>query len=292
MSADIGPAPRSYLYVPGDRPAIMAKAVARGADALILDLEDAVPAAAKESARAGVAAFLAPRPAAGRAAPALWVRINPGEHGLADLDTVLCAAVSGICVAKTESAAEVAEVAATVDRLERERGIPTGSIRVSPLIESAAAVLAAPEIAAAPRVTRLQVGEADLCADLGVEPGADERELLWVRSRMVLVSAAAGIEPPVGPVSTDFADPSALRASTHALRRLGYRGRACIHPAQLAVVNEAFTPSAQEVARAREVLAGYEAALAAGTGVFVDAQGRMVDLAVVRNARRTLAAEH
>ncbi|GAA4988904.1 hypothetical protein GCM10023205_69920 [Yinghuangia aomiensis] len=120
----------------------------------------------------------------------------------------------------------------------------------------AAAVLAARDIAGAPRVRRLQVGEADLCAELGVEPGTDERELLGVRSQIVPTSAAAGIEPPVAPASTNFTDLAALQASTEALRRLGYRGRACIHPAQLAVVHGVFTPSAEEVARARALLAG------------------------------------
>lgn len=278
---------RSHLYVPGNRPHVLAKATARGADALIVDLEDAVPAAAKEQARGIVADFLG---RAGEGGPALWVRINPGAAGRADLEAVLGPAVAGICLAKAESADEVAEAADLLAALERERGIPVGQVAISPLLESASAVLAARDIAAAPRVHRLQVGEADLCADLGVEPGADERELLWVRSQVVLASAAAGIEPPVAPASTNFTDAAALRASTEALRRLGYRGRACIHPAQLAVVHEVFTPSAEEVARARALVADYEAALASGSGVFVDADGRMVDLAVVRGAQRTVAA--
>jgi len=142
---------------------------------------------------------------------------------------------------------------------------------------------------ASPRVRRLQVGEADLRADIGVTLGDDERELLTVRSMVVLASAAAGIEPPVGPVSTQFTDLDALRDSTRALARLGYVGRACIHPAQCAVVNEVFTPSAEQVAAARDLVARYEAAIAAGQGVFTDDRGRMVDLAVVRAAHRTLA---
>jgi citrate lyase subunit beta/citryl-CoA lyase len=291
LTADAGTALRSHLYVPGDRPDVLGKALARGADALIIDLEDAVAARAKDTARRVVADFLASRSPAGTEAPALWVRINPGAVGRTDLKAVICPAVSGICLAKAEHVDEVAEVAALLEPLERERGIPTGQIRLSPLLESASAVLAAREIAGAPRVLRLQVGEADLRADIGVvDPSADERELLWVRSQVVLASAAAGIEPPVGPVSTNFTDLDALRGSTHALRRLGYYGRACIHPAQLAVVNEVFTPSDEDVARARALVAAYEAAIASGDGVFVDTNGRMVDLAVVRGARRTVAA--
>ena len=110
-----------------------------------------------------------------------------------------------------------------------------------------------------------------------------------MRSSVVLASAAAGIEPPVGPVSTNFRDLDALRHSTEALARLGYLGRACIHPAQAAVVNEVFTPSAEVVESARALIERYDAAVAAGEGVFTDDSGRMVDLAVVRQARRALA---
>ncbi|MEU8135086.1 HpcH/HpaI aldolase/citrate lyase family protein [Streptodolium elevatio] len=290
MTTPAGAAPRSHLYVPGDRPEVLRRAVARAADALILDLEDSVAAAAKERARAAVAAFLAERPAPVAAEPALWVRVNPGAVGRADLAAVVGPALAGVCLAKTESVAEVAEVSWLIGALESERGLQDGRIALSPLLESAAAVFAAREIAATPRVLRLQIGEADLCADIGVEPGPDERELLWVRSQVVLASAAARIDPPVGPVSTDYTDLGALRESTVALRRLGFAGRACIHPAQLATVNEVFTPTPGEVERAYAVVAGHEAAIASGNGVFVDGRGRMVDLAVVRGARRTLAA--
>ncbi|TAM93425.1 MAG: CoA ester lyase [Jatrophihabitans sp.] len=281
--------PRSHLYVPGDREDVMSKAAARGADALILDLEDAVVPASKAAAREAVAAFLRGRPG-GAAEPEIWVRINPGEAAAADLEAVVLPGLAGVCLAKAETAAEVAAVAAALDDLERSRGIAAGTVAVSPLLESGAAVLRAAQIAAAPRVCRLQVGEADLRADLGVELGPDERELLWIRSQVVTVSAAAGLEPPVGPVSTDLRDLEALRVSTLALKRLGYRSRACIHPAQVAVVNDVFTPTVDEVRRAREIVARFDAAAANASGVFTDAQGRMVDLAVVRTARRTLAS--
>jgi citrate lyase subunit beta/citryl-CoA lyase len=282
-------AARSHLYVPGDRPDVLAKAAGRGADALIIDLEDAVAPARKAAAREIVAAFLAERGDAGTEAPALWVRVNPGAEALADLDAVVSASLTGICLAKAESVEDVTRVADALDELETGRGLAPRAIAVSPLLESASAVLRAAGIAGAPRVARLQVGEADLSADVGVELGADEREFLWVRSQVVLISAAAGIEPPVGPVSTNFRDLDALRESTLALKRMGYRGRACIHPAQVAVVNDVFTPSPEEVERAHTLVNGYQAAEAAGAGVFTDADGRMVDLAVVRAAQRTLA---
>lgn len=277
---------RSHLYVPGDRPDVLAKALGRGADALIVDLEDAVAVSAKDSARAAVAEWLAGLPAAADNPVEVWVRVNPGHAALVDVEAVALPALAGICLAKAESAAEVAAVAGLLDRLEAERAIATGSIGIAPLLESAAAVLRAAEIAQAPRVRRLQVGEADLKADTGIEPGDDERELLWVRSQVVLASAAAGIDPPVGPVSTNFRDLDALRASTEAVRRLGYRGRACIHPAQIAVVHEVFTPSPEQVDAAQALIAAYDAAVAAGSGVLIGPDGRMVDEAVVRQARR------
>ena len=276
---------RSYLYVPGDAPDKLAKAAGRGADAVIVDLEDAVPQAGKDAARSAVAAFL-------RSAPpgvAWWVRINPGRLGHVDAATVVGPGLAGLCVAKAESAAELVALDEVLGAAESAAGSPVGTTPVVPLLESAAAVVAALDIARAPRVRRLQLGEADLRADLGVTLGPDERELLFVRSQVVLASAAVGIEPPVGPVSTDFRDLVALRESTMALRRLGFVGRACIHPAQVAVVNEVFTPAPDEVATAADLVARFDAAVRDGVGVCLDAQGRLVDEAVVRSARRLLA---
>ncbi|WP_433361084.1 HpcH/HpaI aldolase/citrate lyase family protein [Streptosporangium sp. CA-115845] len=274
---------RSALYVPGDQPEKLAKALGRGADSLIVDLEDAVLPVHKEAARAAVATWLR---GLGPDGPEIYVRVNPGEAGHDDLRAVALPGVHGVCVAKTESAAELEAVAAVLSVAEAAEGLPDGSIAVCPLLESAGAILAASEIARAPRVARLQIGEADLRADLGVESGPDERELLWARSQVVLASAAARLAPPLAPVSTDFRDLDALRVSTFALKRLGFRGRACIHPAQVAVVNEVFTPSEEELDRARDLIARFEAS---GSGVVTDARGQMVDEAVVRAARRLLS---
>lgn len=274
---------RSALYVPGDQPGKLAKALGRGSDSLIVDLEDAVLPAHKAAARTAVAGWLR---GLGPGGPEIYVRVNPGQAGHEDLRAVALPGVRGVCVAKTESAAEVAAVDAVLSEAEAAGGLPAGSIEVCPLLESAGAILAAPEIARAPRVSRLQIGEADLRADLGVETGPDERELLWARSQVVLASAAARLAPPLAPISTDFRDLDALRTSTVALKRLGFRGRTCIHPAQVAVVNEVFTPTEEELVRARDLIARFEAA---GTGVVTDAQGRMVDEAIVRAARRLLS---
>ncbi|MCX6418308.1 MAG: aldolase/citrate lyase family protein [Actinobacteria bacterium] len=251
--------------------------------------KDAVAPAAKDAARAVVAQWLSGLPAAAENPVQVWIRINSGDMGHTDVRAVLGPAVTGVVAAKTESAEELVALHAVLTAMEDKLELPAGSIGVVPLLESANAVLNALSIAKAPRVQRLQVGEADLRADIGVELGADGRELLYVRSQVVLISAAAGIDPPVGPVDTNFRDTEALAESTRAVKRMGYVGRACIHPAQAAVVNEVFTPTADEVAAAKDLIARFDAAMAAGDGVCLDAQGRMVDEAVVRQARRTLS---
>ncbi|MFE2759428.1 HpcH/HpaI aldolase/citrate lyase family protein [Streptomyces halstedii] len=271
---------RSALYVPGDRPDMLAKALGRGADAVIVDLEDGVAPAAKAYARTTAARWLEELPPAGsRPGTEIWVRINPGGAGLADARAVALPAVAGMVVAKAERADDLAAVAGAL--------ASAPWIALCPLLESAAALLAAPLMARAPRVTRMQLGEADFCADTGIAPGPDERELLWPRTQLTLVSAAARLAPPLGPVSTDFRDLGALRRSTTALKRLGFGGRTCIHPAQLVVVNEVFTPSSGELDRARALVERFEGA---GSGVAQDESGRMIDEAVVRGARRVLAA--
>ncbi|WP_433360076.1 HpcH/HpaI aldolase/citrate lyase family protein [Streptosporangium sp. CA-115845] len=286
---------RSYLYVPGNAPDKLAKAAGRGADALIVDLEDAVPHSGKIAARAAVADWLSNLASSGGrppGGPEIWVRINPGEAGHADADAIARAAegraLAGLCVAKTESAKEIENLAKLLDAIETRSRLAPGAVALTPLLESAAALFAAPAIARAPRVVRLQLGEADLAADLGVRPGPEARELLWARSQVVAASAAAAITPPVSPVSVEIRDLDAFRESTHALARLGFLGRACVHPAQIPVVHEVFTPSSELLAAAREVLARYQDALTAGSAVCLDAHGRLVDEAVVRSARRVV----
>lgn len=270
-------AARSALYVPGDQPSKLAKALLRGADAVIVDLEDAVPASHKDAARLAVAEWLS---TADPGHAEVWVRVNSGNLRDVDIRAVtVTSPVTGFCLAKTRSAADVKEVDSLLTSLHSEA-------LITPLLESAAAILAAPDIARAPRVARLQVGEADLAAELGIEPGPAATELLWARSQIVLASAAAGIYPPLAPVSTNFADLGAFERSTRALRQLGYRGRACIHPAQIPVANEVFTPTAAEVDRARRVI---RLAEAAGGGAVSDGEGAMIDEALVRSARRVIA---
>lgn len=277
------PLPRSHLYVPGNAGARLGKAWASEADAVIVDLEDAVPVAAKPSARQDVAEWLAAtateRAGSGRE---LWIRVNPGAEGLTDVDALAGAAgVTGVVPAK----ATVADLRTLADDLDR-RGLDWG---LSPLLETPGAVLDARVIAGLPRVLRLQLGEYDLCAATGIQPGPDEAETAWARSLVVFASNEAGIDPPVAPVSTEVRDEAVFATTTERAARQGFVGRACIHPAQLPTVHRVYTPSPEAVARAAALLEAYDAATTAGAGAYLDQDGRMVDEAVARSARRTIA---
>jgi citrate lyase subunit beta / citryl-CoA lyase len=279
---------RSYLFVPGDQPGMLAKASGRGADALIVDLEDAVAPAGKDSATDQVGDWLRAG-GTSRGGPPCWVRVNSGALMERDLRAVVTAALTGVCLPKINSVEALRTVDTVLAEAEAEAGLPVGSVAVAPLIETAAAVLDAPAIAGGPRVRQLILGEADLAAELGIEPSGDGCELLAVRTQVVLASAAAGLDPPAGPVLLDLDDPERLRRTTEALRRAGFGSRLAVHPNQVPVINEVFTPSPEAVDAARRLIERFDAAVAAGTGAFRDADGRMVDEAVVRAARRIVA---
>ena len=276
-------AARSYLYVPGDQAERLAGAARRGADALVLDLEDAVPATRKDEARRLVGDYLR-EDAEGR--PALWVRVT-GDRLDDDAAAVVGPGLSGLFLPKAD-AVQADRADEVLLRLERDRGLAERSVRLVPLIESAQGLHDAAEVAAHPRVDRLGIGEADLAADLGVLPGP-EREEMWVfRAQVVAASARAGAGRPVGPVETALRDDELLERSTARLLRQGFRARTCLTPRQVEVVNRVLTPSADEVARARALVDALDAATASGTGVAVDSDGRIVDEAVVRSAREVL----
>jgi citrate lyase subunit beta/citryl-CoA lyase len=275
---------RSYLYVPGNRPDWFDSAATSGADAIILDLEDSVPVDAKADARQTVAQWLGGR---FEGLPQLWVRINVSTLD-ADVAATVTATVAGVVVPKADPEL-LAEVGALLAARERELGLPSRRLRLLPLVETARGLLGVTEVAAAQRVARLGIGEADLIAELGLHPAADRVELFPFRSRVVLASAAAGVSSPVGPTSTEVRDLSELRPSTEALLRQGFGARTAISPSQLAIINEVFTPSAEEVARARQLVDAFEAAQRTGRGAFTGSEGRMVDAAVARSARDVLA---
>lgn len=274
--------PRSYLYVPGDQPERLAKALDRGADALLLDLEDAVAPQNKALAREHVGEWIAAHP---DAASATWVRIT-AEEPAADLQAI-SGPVAGIMLPRDEPELH-AEVVRLLAQREHELGLPEGGIGILPLIETARGLLAAPQLAAAERTVRLAIGRADLAGELGLGIDHEGPEFRALLLPLVVASAAARIAAPVAPTSTDFRDLDALRESTRQLLLLGFRGRTAVHPAQLAVINEVFSPSAEEVERAERLVTAFRAAERVGSGVTTDDHGRMVDAAVVRAAIDTL----
>lgn len=273
---------RSHLYVPANDLERLTKALGRGADALIVDLEDGVSPSDKGIARENLTSFLNDL----NSDVEIWVRVNPEKGALeSDLAAAVHKNCRGIVLAKATTLAEIQNLDSLITELEKSGGI-TKKLEVSALIESALGVFNAQAIATGPRITRMQVGESDLRADLGTSGAAGETTTQFARSMAVFASAAAGINPPLAAVSTNFQDLDAYRKSSQDFKEWGYFGRACIHPAQVEIVNEVFTPNADELAAAQDIL---DRLVAAGGGVALDAKGRMIDEAIAKIARRTLA---
>jgi citrate lyase subunit beta/citryl-CoA lyase len=260
---------RSLLFVPGNRADRFDKALAAGADAVIIDLEDAVSPADKPAARDAVRAWLGTGPGERQ----VVLRINAAATEWFEQDLALCAhaGVAAVMLPKAESAAQVALVLAA------------GARAVLPLIESAAGFAALDDIARAPGVLCLAFGAIDFQVDLGMRDALED-ELLYFRSQIVLASRLAGIAPPIDGVSTAIDDAVQLRSDVQRTRRLGFGGKLCIHPRQLAEVHAGLAPGAEEIAWARRVL---EAAAAAG-GSAIALDGKMVDKPVMRRAETIL----
>jgi citrate lyase subunit beta/citryl-CoA lyase len=279
----VGVLPRSFLYVPATKPDLFDKAAAGPADAIVLDLEDAVPLSEKDAARERVRAWLREGATAAGRTQQTWVRVN-ADSIEADLEAVVGQTLSGIFLAKCRVEV-LAEATEALGRLESARRLDE-QVRVVGLVESAGAVLELPEMARAPRLTTLGIGEADLLADLRVTRSpATTATVDALRAQVVLHCAAAGRQPPVAPTSTDFRDLDRFAETTRDLHDVGFRSRTAVHPGQVPVINEVFSPSADAIAAARDVVDRFETA---GSGVTVDAAGRLIDAAVVRTARETL----
>ncbi len=258
---------RSYLFVPADRPERFAKAQASGADAVIIDLEDAVAPHAKIAARAALVEWFD-----ARHAPVV-VRINGVHTEWFDDDLALMArpGVSAVMLPKVESARDLDRVRAAAPQAA-----------LLPLVETALGIDRVREVAAAAHVQRLVFGSIDLQLDLGIN--GDDDELLMHRSQLVLASRLAQLAPPVDGVSAALDDPAALRADAHRARRLGFGAKLLIHPRQIAPVNEVFSPTADEVAWAHRVVDAAERA----AGAAVALEGKMIDRPVLLRAQALL----
>jgi citrate lyase subunit beta/citryl-CoA lyase len=282
---------RSMLFVPGDRPERFAKAAASGADAVILDLEDAVMPERRAFARGEIATWLE---TSERKVP-VWVRINPVESvdALPDVAAVIAARPDGLVLPKARDGSDVHRVDHWLEVLEARFGYARGSIRLLPLItESAGALLKAGSFAGLPpRVAGLTWGAEDLAADIGAlgNKGADgEYELTYAmaRSFCLLAAAAAGV-PAYDTVDVEFRDVPSVERRARASRRQGFAGKLAIHPAQVAPIHAAFSPTAEEIAWAERVLAAFDAAPGAGAVAF---EGGMLDKPHLRQAERILAS--
>lgn len=260
------PSHRSLLFVPGSRPERFDKALAAGASAVIIDLEDAVAPPDKDAARAALAGWLRPD-------HAVIVRINSVDTAWFEQDLALCGmpGVAAVMVPKAERADTLAAVTAA------------GARGLLPLVESAAGLAALAALAGAPGVLRLAFGAIDLQVDLGLKD-ATEDELGPFRLQLVLASRLAGIAAPVDGVSVAIDDEDRLRADVQRARRLGFGGKLCIHPKQVGAVNRGLAPGEAELDWARRVLAA--AAVSGGAAVAVD--GKMVDKPVLLRAQALL----
>ncbi len=266
---------RSFLFVPATRPERFAKALGSGADAVIIDLEDAVAPASKNSARQSLAQAWPGLSAAERAR--ILIRINAAAtswHG-EDLKLLADLRVAGVMLPKAEQASQLSQVVASLG----------SGCSLVPLIESVAGLDAADALARGPQVLRLAFGNLDFQADAGLACGPDEPELASVRMAVVLASRRAELTSPIDGVTAGTQDTTQLARDVQRSRSGGFTAKLCIHPTQVDMVNIAFSPSPAELEWARRVLAASEAA----GGDVVSLDGRMVDAPVLRLAQRMLA---
>jgi citrate lyase subunit beta/citryl-CoA lyase len=279
---------RSFLFVPSNRPRMLQKAPTVGADALLLDLEDAVPIDEKESARQAARDYivgLGGRPA--------FVRTNSVPTGLAqrDLEAVVVPGLHGVFVPKVESPEEMRQVGVWLDELEPGAGLKPGTVEIVCMLESALGVRMAYEIAtASPRVASLCFASAedgDFQTDLGCGWSVEGTEMLYARSKVLLDARAAGLEYPLDGVFADIDNIEGLIADTTLSRRLGYKGRTIIHPKHVEVVNRLYTPTQEELEYYRGLLQAFEQAVANGSAA-VSYRGKMIDYAMAARARKVL----
>ena len=276
---------RSYLFAPGNHERRVEKALGLGADVVILDLEDAVAISEKKSTRELINKTLEqPRNCA------VFVRVNAydTEFCYGDICSIVSENLDGIVLPKLESLEDLRSIDWLLGNLEQERGLPNGSIDLMPIIETAVGLVNIREIARADtRVKRLAFGGGDYTRDLGMEWTLKEDELLPVRSEMVLASRFGKLEPPVDTVFIHIKEHDAFRSSCSNILGLGFQGKMCIHPDQVPVTNETFTPDPEEVKWSQRVIDEFAKAEKAGIAS-IQIDGYFVDYPIVEKAQRTV----
>jgi citrate lyase subunit beta/citryl-CoA lyase len=288
---------RSWMFVPGDRQRMIDKALGLNVDAIMLDIEDGVAPAEKENARIQIGASfdaLAPRLAAepNLKTPARYVRVNAvgSERLHQDLDAVVRPGIEGLVVPKVDRPDQIEIVEDMLGRLEATRHVPAGSVRLLVAIESPIGLFNAYAIASSShRVLGLIFGAEDFCREMSLplRREGEASELIYARSAIATAAAAAHVQAVDG-VWTDLKDPDGLKRYARQARRLGMSGMSLIHPSQIDDVNAAFTPTAEDIGYAEEVLAAFEAARARGEGA-IAFRGQLLDFPIVDRARQTVA---
>ena len=283
---------RTLLFAPGNRPRMLQKVGQCGADAVILDLEDAVPISEKEATRQAV------RDAVGAIDTCpVYVRVNPlvatagfsQPIGEADLAAIIRPGLAGIILPKVESPDDLRRADTLLQELEVQHGLASGSVDAIPIIETALAVQRAYDIAASgTRVKRLAFGAGDFTRDIGVAWSRREIESQYARSALVIASRAASLEPPLDTVWVDLRDPRGLAHSTRTAKQLGFQGKMAIHPSQVEPINTVFSPSAAEIAYATRVVDAFAQAEADGLAS-IQLDGQFIDYPIVESAQRVLA---
>lgn len=277
---------RSPLFIPGNRSDMLDKATRLTPDAFLPDLEDTVPAAEKEAAREITAAAL---PGLSAAGPLVIPRVNSLDTGLLedDLAAMVCPSIFGIIVGKIGTAEEVQEISGVLSALERKVALEEGKVKIVPLIETAKAVVNAYRICtASPRIVAVAFGAEDFTADMGIPRTLDDSEVAYAKQVITVAARAADILVVDTPFFA-FRDHDGLQRDVQAARRIGFTGKLAIHPSQIDIINQAFSPSEEEVAHARRVVAAYDEAQRTGSGA-TSLDDRLIDEPVVKRARSIL----
>ena len=289
LSSSMRPAPpvwRSILYVPGNVPKFIDKAHERGADCILVDLEDSVTVAEKPTARALLPETMKK---VVRGGADVAVRINrPMRLAIPDIEAAVRPGLSALFITKTEGVQHLRLLDEAVSEMERERGMPVGSVGFGAMIEHPRALAELNDIAErGPRVIAMMLGGEDFALETGSVPSDESLEL---PKRLVAFAAQAHGVAMIGILGTvaDYSDPAAYKKSAERARRFGFSGGTCVHPGLVQALNEAFTPSADEVAYARKLIAADEKAAAEGRGSFT-VDGKMIDIPVIDRARRLIA---
>lgn len=284
---------RTLLFAPGNRPRMLEKVGQCGADAVILDLEDAVPIADKAATRPAVLAAVR----AMTTCP-VYVRINPLRAatnfsqaiGEADLHAIVCPELAGIILPKVESADDVRHADQLLCRLEQERGLAPGAVDLIAIIETAHGIHQAYDIASAgTRLQRLAFGAGDFTRDIGVRWSRREVESQYARSALVIACRAAGVQPPLDSVWVNLRDTRGLVRSARLAKQLGFQGKMVIHPSQVEPVNTVFSPTPEEIAFATRVVEAFRQSEAQGLAS-IQLDGQFIDYPIVESAQRLLAA--